>query len=521
VKKTGLVLTLVLGLIFGAIVARKMSRSATSVPAPERVYLPVKSLPKGLLADQLKFVTDNYIYRQVAEGLFAIGNAFEIEPRLAESIHWSSDGKTVEIKIRSARFSDGTPITAHMVAQSLQHCVAMTERTLLVATRSIEGYDKFVGGKSPTLPGLREENDATVLIRLIQPAPLLLDDLAQAECHIIKPSPEGSYDLFRGAIGSGPYQIVSHGNTELSLQRNPHYYREVLGPREATFRVTSDFGDLERLKSWVTLAIVDGHVPPPENFEASESSDLAGHLLIFNHATAPFSNRELRRAVALAIDVWTLAHHMNWNPERLQQGLMPYGMQGFRRREPRELNANRAKARRLLAKQGYDNSHPLEFTVFLSDLPASRKEAEVWPLLFGDLPIRITPRLISYSEMAHRQETRNYDAMRIIKFAGSLEAHRLLASFLTGSRYNPTHSKEPRCDAMIQSALRTTDRENRQGEYLKADDCLLKAGFAVPLSSVSSGTVLLRRPWKLRRTNRYLLYPYFISEWARTAETRQ
>ena len=57
------------------------------------------------------------------------------------------------------------------------------------------------------------------------------------------------------------------------------------------------------------------------------------------------------------------------------------------------------------------------------------------------------------------------------------------------------------------------DREKRFSVYKKAEDCLLDAAILMPLSTVQPGVALMRKPWKFTRQNKYLLYPYWISEW--------
>ena len=90
---------------------------------PRRAYLPLKALPVSLDPAQLKIANDSYIFRQIAEGLFSIGEAFQIIPRLADGVEWSADQKHLTIRIKPAKFSDGTPVTAKDVADSMSYCI--------------------------------------------------------------------------------------------------------------------------------------------------------------------------------------------------------------------------------------------------------------------------------------------------------------------------------------------------------------------------------------------------------------
>jgi oligopeptide transport system substrate-binding protein len=490
------------------------STSLSAVSAESTaVYLPIRAVPDSLDPSNLKVDSASYIFRQVAEGLFAIGEGFQIYPRLAESTEWSTNQRKLTIHLRSAKFSDGSPVDAPAVVQSLTYCIRNAEKTLLVAVRAIEGYDRFAQKKARELSGIHIKSPTEIEIRLSRQAPLLLDDLAQADCHIVKPGPNGTMDLLKGALGSGPYQIKAVSQTEIVLERAKYYYTSINGPEVGIFRQTSDFGRFDRLKSWVTMAALEYQPEPDSAFNEVESSELGSHQLIFNNSKKPFNRADVRRAVALALDYGMLAAKTGWSADTLQAGLVPLGMAGFRKRELGDRDAQIAEANQLLKRAGFSEKHPLKFTLLLSRLPAYQKEAELWPKLFHGAPIQAQVELLDHTARNARLDRGDFQAMRVMKFAGSVEAHRVLSSYLSGSTYNPTRSHEPECDRLTSAAISTTDREDRLKLYEKADRCLVDRTILVPLASIQPGYVLLKKPWQLSRTNRYLLYPYWISEW--------
>ena len=440
-------------------------------------------------------------------------------PRLAEKSEWSSDQKTLRVKLRAAMFSDGSLVTAKDVAESLSYCIRNGGKTLLVAVGSVVGYRSFVNGHAPELAGITVSGGSNIEIRLSRRSPLLLDDLAQADCHIVKPAANGSHDLLKGAIGSGPYVLKSVDLRDVILERNPHYYAKLDGPQTAVYRVTADYGRWDDLKSWVTMATTESEpVPGPgAAFQKIEISELGTYQLILNNSKAPFNRVEVRRAVGLALDYDRLAEKLGWSPGTLQAGLVPLGMTGFKHRETIGRAARVAQAIRLLKQAGYTARHPLKFTVLLSQLPDYEKEASLWPTLFAGAPIEVRVELVSHAERIARTDRGEFQAVRSMKYAGSSESHRLLSTYLSGSSFNPTRSREPECDRLISRSISTLDRDARYEGYAQADACLMDRAILVPLASIQSGYVFLKEPWKLSRTNRYLLYPYWISEWRQSA----
>ena len=320
-------------------------------------------------------------------------------------------------------------------------------------------------------------------------------------------------DLLKGAVGSGPYRIRSVTQSEITLERTPLYYTTTNGPDVGVFRKTDDFGNFERLKSWVTLAALEYQPQPEPSFSHIEFSELGTHQLIFNNSRSPFNDVKVRRAVALSIDYSTLSQSLKWSKDTLQAGLVPLGMAGFQKRNIEGRPAQLEKAKKFLMQAGFSERHPLKFTITLSRLATYSKEADLWPRLFSGVPIQVNVDLVDHAERNMLQDQGEFQAMRITKFAGSVESHRVLSSYLSGSTYNPTRSQAPVCDRLTALAISTADRDARLTIYAKADHCLIDRAILVPLASIQPGYVVLRKPWQLTRTNRYLLYPYWISEW--------
>ena len=141
--------------------------AAYGAAPPTTAYLPLKALPVSLDPAQLKIANDSYIFRQIAEGLFSIGEAFQIIPRLADGVEWSADQKHLTIRIKPAKFSDGTPVTAKDVADSMSYCIRNADKTLLVAVQAIEGYETYSHGNCRELSGLKVSGPSSIDISFL------------------------------------------------------------------------------------------------------------------------------------------------------------------------------------------------------------------------------------------------------------------------------------------------------------------------------------------------------------------
>jgi oligopeptide transport system substrate-binding protein len=483
--------------------------------AEEPVYLPLRIVPEKLEPNHLVFAIDNYVFRQITEGLFSIGDGFRIDPKLAASSVWSADGKTLTVKLRDAKLSDGSPVTAALAADAISRCLRESDKTQLIAIQAISGYEEFVKGTARYPKGLKINGDKTIEIHLDRQSPLLIDELGQPECYIVKPAPNGSLDVLHGAIGAGPYVFHKRTDNEVTLKKNPGYYGTFGGPQTAVYRKTDAFGKFGELKSWVTMTTSETEPPSDSAFEKIETSELGTYQLILNNSKAPFNKANIRKAVALGADYFQLSEEMHWGAERLQAGLIPFGMPGFRHRTREGFDENRKTAAELLKKAGYTDADPLKFQIVLPESDLAKLEAVAWSKVFHGLPVQPSVQLISFQDYVSRLTSYDFQSLRVTKYPGSVEPHRMLAFFLSTSKYNLTRSKLPECDAITKSSLQSVNREERFKVYAQAEDCLLKNAVLLPLSSMTPTYVMMRKPWKMRRTNRYLLYPYWISEWYR------
>lgn len=474
------------------------------------VTIPVTSIPLQLKLGELVQSSDEDIAAHLALGLFGVGEGSQIDPILAESFQWEKAGMTLRIQLRKTVFSNGDPITTKEVIENLERCVRKSELSLSVALQKIIGFENFKKGNRSHLEGLKIRGPYTFEIITKTKAPLLLDDLVYTNCHIIKPSAMGENDLLKGAIGSGPYTVAAHDSDSTILVKRNNCSIKCNGPDKIIFKRTDDFGNFEVLRHWASIIETSKSITPHPDFTSYEQSPLGTLQLILNHSRKPFDNIKMRRAIHMALDIPLLAKGMGWSESRLQAGLFPFGMEGFNPViPPRDL----VKSKRLLRMFGFSEQKHLKFEILIAKSATSNVEASFWLKVFEDSFVQAVPRVMPYSEIVKKRNSGDFDALRITKLPGSIEGHRLLASYLSYSKFNTPRAKLVQCDPFIQKAMQEPDTDKRRQLYRLSDDCLLSNELLIPLSSAQPNFVLLKNPWKLKRHNRYWLRPNIASDW--------
>ncbi len=475
------------------------------------VRVPLKALPSNLELDKLINMDQTKVAGMLVDGLIEIGENLKFNPRLMKESKWKNNQKTLEIKLGKHFFSDASPITSKQLIKSLTDCIKRSKRLPLTSFRQIIGYKNFISNKSKTLEGLKVIDSETIQFNTKKYAPRIIDNLHHVSCSALKAT-KNSNDLLKGAIGSGPYQLQKNSDqNSLVLVKRNKFFGKKSGPDKIIYTSNNDFGNYEKMKNKFDLIELKEDPGPTPEFNRYKSSSLATYQLGFNNSKKPFDNEKLRKAVELAIDYKLLSEKMKWSSSRMQKGLFPYGMSGFIKRNLEKRNY--LEANKILKSLGYSEKKPFRFIILTSMRKNIEKEIKLWPKLFNKSFIKVEVKLLEHKELVKRKEAGDFEVIRYTKYAGSLEPDILLGSYLSTSVYNTPRAKQKECDTKINTAVNENNSSKRNKLYQIAGKCLIDHQVIVPLASHNSGLVLIRKPWRLRRTNQYMLYSYFINEW--------
>jgi ABC-type transport system substrate-binding protein/class 3 adenylate cyclase len=269
-------------------------------------------------------------------------DGFSLQPEVAATMpNISPDGRTYTFTVRSDyRFSP--PSNETVTAATFRHSL---ERALTPGIGGpgpyfipdIKGERAFLAGDVDHISGLRAEGD-TLTIELTEPSPNFLERLSVPFfCPVPTDTPPvpggaGAYAGYPHRVplavpSAGPYYIADHLDGEYAiLKRNPNY----TGPRPHAF-------DAIALREGVDTGLAVGQVesgswdgiihvsdpllyatgPVAEKYGDKDGSGegLGFHAtpspvifhLAFNSSRGPFSDPDVRRAAALAIDRDALA----------------------------------------------------------------------------------------------------------------------------------------------------------------------------------------------------------------------
>lgn len=443
-------------------------------------------------------VPEHHIFDALFEGLVAttIEDPDANGPGMAT--HWDTEDYVTWIfHLRpEAKWSDGTPLTAHDFVWSFQRilspALASEYAEMLYPLR---GAREFNEGKTKDFSsvGAQALDDHTLKLTLNGPAPYLPSMLKHYSWH---PVPRHVIEKFGGMtdrdtrwtragnlVGNGPYKLKEWRFTHsITVEKNPqHWDAEKVRIQEIVFLpIVSDAteerafrdGQIHKTESMPLAQVPEYREKHPELFH--EHSLLSTYFYRINVTRPPLNNKLVRRALALAIDREGLIRNVlragqkpatGFTPPGAGQGYMPPDVLGFRPEE----------ARRLLAEAGFPNGKGFpKFEILINTLEAHRTIGEaIQEMWKKHLNIQVAVLNQDWGVYLDSQKKLQYDVCRAGWVGDYLDPFTFLSIWQTGDGNNQTGWSNVRYDGLMQASLRERDTARRLAQLKEAESILL------------------------------------------------
>ncbi len=170
---------------------------------------------------KLRFVQEYFAIDNMTAKLVGTGKDGQYINDLAESLEFSDDKKTIKIKIKNAKFSDGSPITATDVAKSIKRAVILGSphaniKNLWVGSESLKHIDD-------SIPGIESQDDRQLTLRMNRATKEILFFLSLTDLAVLHRTQYQKDDLkVKDWIGitSGAYRASHNSDGKFALLAN-------------------------------------------------------------------------------------------------------------------------------------------------------------------------------------------------------------------------------------------------------------------------------------------------------------
>jgi oligopeptide transport system substrate-binding protein len=426
-------------------------------------------------------------------------------PGAAQSWEVSADGLTYSFHLRpDGRWSNGDPVTAGDFVFALRRAVLPQTAAADISPLShIVGANEINAGheKDPTKLGVEAPDPLTLRIHLITPQvtlPLYLSDPDGMPLH------RASYEQWGDSwtrpghlVGNGPYRLESWvPNSELVLVRNPNFPDAAGIDFDQVHYVVSD-NDETGLKRYLAGELDWARLPGTKLpwARASRAADLhSGRILglgflFFNLKKGPLADHpKLREALSLAIDRETLADKVDARGEPPAYGWVAPVIPGYTpavygwKATPTAARIARAKA--LLAEEGYGPGHPLTVTISYPTRDESRKTllaiAAMWKSALG---VEVTLSNQEWRVFIAALEQWDFEIGLLGRSSEILDPGILLEPFRSNAGENSdTGYANPAFDALDIQGEQAPDAATRYGLLKQAEALMLADYPVIPLA---------------------------------------
>lgn len=451
------------------------------------VPAPLKRLTPYVAGD----VYQQWVENMVMESLATYDSeTHEWIPVLAESWTISDDGMTFTFRIRpEARFSDGTPLTAHDVVFTYEWI--MNPKVNAPRTRAY--WER--------IQEVRAEGDYTVVFQMREPYFMGFVNCAimniMSRAYYGKFSPEEFNEMPGLLFGSGPWKLAGDpedwkpgvGRTE--LVRNTNYWGPRPGLDGIIFR---EITDDTALATAFRNGEIDMFMAAPQQYlnmrddpNILNKADLhvydainGGYMYVGwnqlrNGEPTLFADKRVRQALSHLVD-------LNFITDRILVGLArpatgpfhPLGDQDDPTLEPRKYDPD--LARRLLTEAGFADRNgdgmiesadgrPFRFTLtYSTNNPVTQEIVFYLREAFARAGIVLEPDPLDWTILQQRLDDRNFDAVMLGWGAGWVESdvfQMFHSSQVADGGDNTVHYISEKFDQLVEKARRTTDNKER------------------------------------------------------------
>lgn len=278
----------------------------------------------------------------------------KIEPSLAESYEVLDNGLTYKFKIRNAKFSDGSPVTAEAVVMNFNAVMKNKERHGWIALVSM-------------IESFKAEDDNTFILKLKKPYNLTLNELSVARpFRILSPSGFLSEDTSKGIkapIGSGPWKLKETKLGEYDIfERNDYYwgqkpkykYVKVLVLPDANSRIIAlETGKVDMLLGEGVFTLENYvRLSKDKNIAAYKSEPRITNMIAMNTSKDIINDENVRKAILLAVNKEHIVKYILLNEETYADHIFNSSLKYCNINE-KPYKYNLAKANEILDKAGW------------------------------------------------------------------------------------------------------------------------------------------------------------------------
>jgi peptide/nickel transport system substrate-binding protein len=423
-----------------------------------------------------------------------------IVPDLATGWRWSESGTELTFPLRQGvKWHDGKPFTAKDIECTWNLLLEKSAEKLRVNPRisAFKNIDRVTAN-----------GDWEVTFHLRRPQPAFLMLIAGGAA-VIYPCHVPPEVMRKHPIGTGPFKFVGYKpNQYIKVRRNPDYWKPgrpyldgidyLIIKNVATAMLAFAAGTFDMtFPAQVTPALMKDVRKQVPAAICEMTPGMVNRHVIVNRKMPPFDNREVRLALALAIDrqafIDILADGQGDIGTVLQPapgglwGMPPDMLKDLPGYDP-DIKKNRQQARAIMEKLGYGPSRRLKVKVSARDLPTYRGPAVILIDQLKEIYIDAELEVVETAAYFPKLRRKEFVVGLNLQTSGPDPDPTLDQFYGCGSSLNWDDYCNPEVDRMIEAQSREGDFDRRRQMVWAIERKLAEAAARPIIFYTSAGT---------------------------------
>jgi oligopeptide transport system substrate-binding protein len=472
----------------------------TAAPAGNELRLQAQE-PETIDPALVQDATSHSFVSLLFSGLVALDSNLEVVPDLAERWEVDETGTVYTFYLRQdAVFHSGRAVTAEDVRYSIERACD-PERGSVQRAQSylndIVGVMERTRGEARTISGLQVLDEHTIQITIDAPKPYFLSKLTYPTSFVVdKQNVEDTSRIWTTRPnGTGPFQMVENGVTSMTLGAFDDYYRGRPSIDQITFYYQGqamnryERGEIDVIE--VGIDNIDRVLDPndPLHAELRTVPQMDVWYIGFNASIAPFDDRDVRRAFALATNKKAIAEIVYNKMVVPATGILPPGMPGYNP-DLEGLPYDPDMAAEALVESTYGDASELPpITLTVTDSDTGEMYAEMYKQVLG---VDVQVEVVDWGPYLNGLDNQAYQMFSLGWIGDYPDPQNFLdLLFHSGSAYNHGAYSNPAVDELIEAARTEQDHGARMALYQQAEQLLVEDAAWIPIYH-SSGYYLVK-----------------------------
>lgn len=450
-------------------------------------------------------VSESTIELNLFEGLTRLDASGKPGPGIAQKWTVSPDGKTYTFTLRSAKWSNGDPITAQDFEWSWKRTLAPdTAAEYAYQLWYIKNAQEYTEGKIKDAGqvGVKALDAHTLRVELAAPTAYWLSlcafpTLMPFHRKSVEASPDKWFMNPKTYISDGPFRMAAwQHNERIVLEKNPNYWdaRNVKMSKVSILLVDSQQTELTMFE---TGQIDYGDNPPPAEFPRLKkegklgiSPYLGDYYYMLNVSKGPLADKRVRKALAYAVDRETITQIARGG-QLPASAYVPFGIpDAAKATDYRKVggeylapSAEVAKAQKLLAEAGFPGGKDFPAISILYNTNEMHKaiaEAiqEMWRKNLG---INVTLTNQEWGVYLDSRRTGDFTVARAGWIGDYVDPMTFMDMWVTGGGNNQTRWSNKKYDDLIDTAKSSGDQKVRMKAMHDAEAILMDEMPIIPI----------------------------------------